>query len=160
MIRSTKDLESHGTRSVRKTALNNFNSFLSEGGMNLETFDRAVRAENGARTLLRVIDAYGIYLISKKLKTNSVLSYFGNTKVYLLEKYPNLAPLCSHEINKIRKRVEKFCNKRQDSVTVKQAPPLQENDLAEVVKTLLHSSAEHEVDCYDAALLLTMWCLF
>ena len=159
MYLSTKDLQAHGTRSARQTALNTFNGFLAEGGMSLESFEKLVREENGSRTLIRFIDAFGMYLISKKLSTNTILSYYGNTKTYLVEKFPEMESICSNEMNKIRKRVEKFCNKRQDKTPVKQAPPLREEDLSEVVRTL-YKCAAHEVDYHDAALLLTMWCFF
>ena len=159
MLRTTRDLEAAGTRSVRKTALNSFQNFLSEGGLEMEVLDKTIQEGGGVRVLLRVIDAYGMYLISRKLKTNSILSYFGNTKNFLLEKYPEIATVCSVEVSKVRKRIEKFCNKRQSSVPTKQATPLRVEDLAEVVRTL-YASATHEVDYFDAALLLMMWSFF
>jgi hypothetical protein len=159
MYLSTKDLQAHGTRSAKQTALNTFNGFLAEGGMSLESFEKLIREENGSRTLIRFIDAFGMYLISKKLSTNTILSYYGNTKTYLMDKFPEMESICSNEMNKIRKRVEKFCNKRQDKTPVKQAPPLREEDLSEVVRAL-YKCAAHEVDYHDAVLLLTMWCFF
>ena len=108
MYLCTKDLQSHGTRSARQTALNSFNGFLVEGGMTLESFEKVVREENGSRTLIRIIDAFGMYLISKNLSTNTILSYYGNTKTYLMENFSEMDNICNNKINEIRKRVEKI----------------------------------------------------
>jgi hypothetical protein len=38
-----------------------FNGFLAEGGISLESFEKLIREENGSRTLIRFIDAFGMY---------------------------------------------------------------------------------------------------
>jgi hypothetical protein len=68
MYLSTKDLQAHGTRSARQTALCTFNGFLAQGGMTLESFEKLIREEHGSTTLIRFIDAFGMYLISKNIK--------------------------------------------------------------------------------------------
>lgn len=81
------------------------------------------------------------------LQKNTVASYFGQVKQWLLETQCTLRNVTARELNKMGHVVEKYCKKRESSngVFEKKAPACTKNDLLLVVQTI-YAHATGSVD--------------
>lgn len=77
-----------------------------------------------------MLDRFGLHLAftvekdGKLLAKNSVMSYFRNVKVWLLETYPLQRAAVEMELLRKGKTLEKHCQKREEGGFVNKAPAL------------------------------------
>jgi hypothetical protein len=158
-------LQLNNTLAVKSTAHNAFCRFLDEEGMSIEEALRLIEELPDGRGMAVVMDKFAIYLVfgdstrGAKLATNTVNSYFGNMKLWLLGLYPAMRNLVQPELQVIGARLSKYCKKRSGGIVVKKVPPCRKEDLRALL-TSVYKFGSSSSDYLDGLLLSWLWYLF
>jgi hypothetical protein len=121
--------------------------------------------DSTGKTLHLILDKYAVHLISnggkdcKMLARNSVMSYFGQVKNWLVDMYPAQGVVAVKKLRKIGSTLSSYCTKRPNELPGKQAPPCTKTDLKIIVSSL-YEHASTSSDYLDAALVTMMWYLY
>jgi hypothetical protein len=96
---SLADSQPPNTKKAKAGTVNTFMRFLGEEGVKLEAVGNAVRGDMLGQVLVALMDRFGLYLSLYKtsagnaLARHSVMQYFRQAKMWLLDRYPRLTPL-------------------------------------------------------------------
>lgn len=149
----------------RSTAIKSFEAFLATQNISIEEARTRIAEDTTGRSLYIILDKFGWSLVTKDgrqgkaLARNSVVSYFGNVKNWLVELYPQQGQLMLKRLQKMLATLDSHCAKRATEGVVKQAPPCTKRDLAIIVSSI-YGSATNSSDYLDAALVVMMWYLY
>jgi hypothetical protein len=159
---SLDDLASAKTQKTRATARNAFLRFLKADGVDEQLVHDGIAQDATGARLIGVIDRFGLHLAfsdcrsGNPLSTNSVMSYYGQVKNWLIDQHCHLRALVESPLLKKSKTLESFCMKRESGDYVHKAPVCTKDDL----KCIMHyqfANAGSAVDYQDAALVCLMW---
>lgn len=146
----------------RATALDSFEAFLLAEGISLGDVCSRISADDSGKTMYITLDKYGWFLVTsdgrqgKSLSRNSVLSYFGNVKNWLVERFPQQGQLLLKRLQKMLSTIDSYCAKRSTEGVSKEAPPCTKRDLR-IIIDCIYNHASNPTDYLDAALVNLMW---
>lgn len=118
-------LQPNNTLAAVSTAKNAFSRFLVDEGMTHDEAHAAIVESSGGLGLAVIMDKFAIFLAfgegtrGTKLATNTVNSYYGNVKLWLLSQYPEQRLLAERELQVVGARLSKYCKKRGGGQVVK-----------------------------------------
>jgi hypothetical protein len=127
---------------AKATAHNAFMRFLKDEQMDLGEVHQVISSSADGRGIPVIMDKFAIYLAfspSKKgerLAKNTVDSYFGQVKVWLLDRYPQFRSIVQPAVTAVGTRLKKYCAKRAGGVVVHKAPACRKSDLNAMLSTL------------------------
>ena len=88
----------------------------------LSAIHDTIKQDISGAVLIAVMDQYAMHLAFKegdkgqRLQNNTVSSYFGQVKAWLLSSYPELRGATERKLNKMGEVVEKYCKKERRAV--------------------------------------------
>jgi hypothetical protein len=164
-VMSVASLVPANSQRSRTTAIKSFEDFLEKKEMTLEEAHGRIANDSTGKSLCFILDKYGWFLVKRvgrqgvALSKNTVLSYFGNVKNWLADRYPQQSQCVAKKLQKMLSTLDRYCEKRPEQGVTKQAPPCTKKDLKTIISALYaHASAKS--DYLDAALVATMWYLY
>ena len=97
--RRVMSLRPDNSKKAQQCSVNVFKRFLKEENVEMSAVDTALRGDSSGKTLIALMDRFGVYLANLKtrdgsgLRRNTAGQYFRQTKLWLLDRYPQLTEL-------------------------------------------------------------------
>lgn len=153
------------TRKTRVSARSAFARFLKQQDVSEDYVHACIRADASGARLVAVVESFGMYLVCSEgkdgnfLALNSVLSYFRNMKVTLIDMYPLQRVYAESALMGKASLLTSACKRRKDGGFVHSAPPCTKSDLSSLLHCM-YANASNDRDYQDAALFCLMWHCF
>lgn len=158
-------LQPSNTKKAKSTAANVFARFLEEQSVRMTDVAAAINGDLSGAILVSLMDRFGVYLAFQdgksgaKLAHNTVIQYFRQAKLWLLERFPQGSAHVEAALLKKGNLLERYCKTRPTAAIVKQAPGCTKEDLYSLMR-YLYATASTAVEYQDVALLSLLWYVF
>ena len=122
--------------------MNAFKKFLVCESVSVEYVYECLASETSGNSFAAVMDKFAFYLAfndnaaRKHLARNTVMSYFGQVKNWLLDMFSQCRTLVEERVLKMGRILDKFCLKREAGGLVKKANAFRKQDLGLLIRFL------------------------